>query len=96
MLAAVQKYKGVGVFCWGLPIGSRMSSSIVWAVDACQDVLEFYRILWQALVARQEAFIPPVFLHVLAAARTRAWLFRISCSRAPHYTCASMQKRETQ
>ena len=42
MLAAVQKYKGVGVFCWGLPIGSRMSSSIVWAVDACQDVLEFF------------------------------------------------------
>ena len=63
MLAAVQKYKGFGVI-WGLPIGSRMSSSIVWAVDACQDVLEFYRILWQALVARQEAFMLHLYSYI--------------------------------
>ena len=63
MLAAVQKYKGFGVF-WGLPIGSRMSSSIVWAVDARQDVLEFYRILWQALVARQEAFMLHLYSYI--------------------------------
>ena len=29
---------------------------------------------------------------MLAAARTRAWVFRIACSRAPHYTCVSISK----
>lgn len=41
-----------------------MSSSIVWAVDTCQDVLEFYRILWQALVARQEAFMLHLYSYI--------------------------------
>ena len=41
-----------------------MSSSIVWAVDARQDVLEFYNILWQALVARQEAFMLHLYSYI--------------------------------